>query len=46
MKYYQEIAPGVAMEMAEVLSLDQLFKTPAGDFPNSLNTQEGTALNL
>ena len=46
MKYYQEIAPGVAMDRAEVLSLDQLFKTPAGDFPNSLNTQEGTALNL
>ena len=46
MKYYQEIAPGVAMDRAEVLSLDEVLKTPAGDFPNSLKTQEGTALNL
>jgi hypothetical protein len=46
MKYYQEIAPGVAMDRAEVLSLDEVFKTPAGEFPNSLKTQEGTALNL
>ncbi len=46
MKYYQEVAPGVAMDRAEVLSLEEEFKTPAGDFPNSLKTQEGTALNL
>jgi len=46
MKYYQEIAPGVAMDRAEVLNLDQEFSTPAGDFSNTLKTQEGTALNL
>lgn len=45
MKYYQEIAPGVAMDRAEVLNLDQGFSTPAGDFSNTLKTQEGTALN-
>ncbi len=46
MKYYQEIAPGVAMDRAQVLSLDEVLRTPAGEFPNSLKTQEGTALNL
>lgn len=46
MKYYQEIAPGVAMDRAEVISLDDELQTPAGSFPNSLKTREGTALNL
>lgn len=46
MKYYQEIAPGVAMDRAEVLSINEEFQTPAGTFPSSLKTQEGTALNL
>ena len=45
MKYYQEIAPGVAMDRAEVLSLDEEFQTPVGSFPGSPKTQEGTALN-
>ncbi len=44
-KYYQEIAPGVAMDRAEVISLDDTFETPAGSFSNCLKTQEGTALN-
>jgi hypothetical protein len=46
MKYYQEIAPGVAMDRAEVVSLNDELQTPAGNFPNSLKTMEGTALNL
>lgn len=46
MKYYQEIAPQVAMDRAEVISLDEVFSAPAGEFPNSLVTQEGTALNI
>jgi hypothetical protein len=45
MKYFQEIAPGVAMDRAEIISLDEVFKTPAGKFTNSLKIQEGTALN-
>jgi hypothetical protein len=45
MKYYQEIAPGVAMDRAEVIRLDDTFDTPAGSFANCLKTQEGTALN-
>ena len=45
MKYFQEIAPGVAMDRAEVLSLDGTFSTPAGKFEGVLKTREGTALN-
>lgn len=45
MKYYQEIAPGIAMDRAEIISLDETFSTPAGKFSKSLNIKEGTALN-
>lgn len=45
MKYYQEIAPDVALDRAEILSLDETLETPAGLFSNCLKTQEGTALN-
>jgi hypothetical protein len=45
MKHYQEIAPGVAMDRAEIVSLDETLKTPAGSFSNCLRTMEGTALN-
>lgn len=45
MRYYQEIAPGVALDRAEIVSLDETLETPAGSFSNSLKTQEGTALN-
>ncbi|MFO7870260.1 MAG: hypothetical protein R6V03_02375 [Kiritimatiellia bacterium] len=44
MKYYQEIAPGVAMDRAQVVSLRERLKTPAGTFENCLKTQEGSAL--
>jgi hypothetical protein len=45
MRYYQEIAPGVALDRAEIVSLDETLETPAGVFFSSLKTQEGTALN-
>jgi hypothetical protein len=45
MRYYQEIAPDVALDRAEIVSLDDTLETPAGVFSNSLKTQEGTALN-
>jgi hypothetical protein len=45
MRYYQEIAPDVALDRAEVVSLDETVETPAGSFSDSLVTQEGTALN-
>jgi hypothetical protein len=45
MRYYQEIAPGVAMDRAEVISLDDTLETPSGRFSDCLKTKEGTALN-
>ncbi len=45
MKYYQEIAPGVAMDRAEIVELDSVCRSPAGTFPKCLRTKEGTALN-
>lgn len=45
MKYYQEIARGVAMDRAEVLKIDDHLDTPAGSFSNCLLTKEGSALN-
>lgn len=45
-KYFQEIAPRVAMDRAEVVSLDTELNTPAGTFIDCLRTQESTALNL
>jgi hypothetical protein len=46
MKYYQEIAPGVAMDRAEVVSLSETCETPAGKFPNCLKVKEGSALEF
>ena len=46
MKYFQEIAPRVAMDRAEVISTDETFSSPAGEFADVLVTKEGTALNL
>ncbi len=46
MKYYQEIAPGTAMDRAEIVSLDETCKVPAGTFSKCLKIKEGTALNI
>lgn len=46
MMYYQEIAPEVAMDRAEVIDLNYELETPAGTFKDCLRTKEGTALNL
>ena len=46
MKYYQEIAPGIAMDRAEVISINEKLKTPAGNFNNCLKTREGSALKI
>jgi hypothetical protein len=43
-RYYQEIAPGVAMDRAEIVSLKATLKTPAGDFTNCLKVEETTPL--
>lgn len=44
-RYYQEIAPGVALDRAEIISISETYKTPAGTFTNCLKTEETTALN-
>ena len=45
MKYYQEEAPGKAMDRAEVMSLSETFKTPAGTFTGCLRTRESSELD-
>jgi hypothetical protein len=45
MKYYQEFAPKLALDRAEITSLDATLKTPAGSFQNCLRIREGSALN-
>ena len=45
MRYYQEMAPGVAMDRAEIVSLTETLKTPAGTFSKCVKTREGTALD-
>ena len=43
-RYFQEIAPKVAMDRAEIVSLSAALKTPAGDFTNCLKIDETTPL--
>jgi hypothetical protein len=45
MRYYQEIAPGVAMDRAEIVSLSETCKTPAGTFKNCMKVKEGSAID-
>jgi hypothetical protein len=44
MKYAQEVAPGVAMDRAQVLTVSDTLSTPAGKFENGLTTKETSAL--
>ncbi|MEW6604584.1 MAG: hypothetical protein AB1351_07835 [Thermoproteota archaeon] len=43
-RYHQEIAPGVAMDRAEIVSMDETVETPAGTFENVLAILETTPL--
>jgi len=43
-RYHQEIAPGVAMDRAEIISLTETLRTPAGIFKNVLKIVETTPL--
>lgn len=43
-RYYQEIAPGAAMDRAEIVSISETVKTPAGEFKNCLKVEETTPL--
>ncbi len=44
MKYYQELAPGIAMDRAEVISISETCNTPAGEFENCLVTRESSGI--
>jgi hypothetical protein len=44
MKFYQEIAPKVAMDRAAVVSLTETLRVPAGTFTNVLKVEETTPL--
>jgi hypothetical protein len=46
MRYYQEIAPGVAMDRAEIMSVTDTCKTPAGTFSRCLKVKETSALEF
>jgi hypothetical protein len=46
MRYYQEIAPGVAMDRAEIVSVDDTCKTPAGTFAKCMKVKETSALEF
>jgi hypothetical protein len=44
LRYYQEMAPKIAMDRAEVVSLTDRLTTPAGTFEKCLKTEETTPL--
>ena len=43
-RYYQEIAPNIAMDRAEIISMSETMKTPAGNFANVLKIEESTPI--
>src|SRR5215210_4407179 len=43
-RYYQEIAPSVAVDRAEIIDMGEAVQTPSGDFTDTLITRETTAL--
>ena len=43
-KFYQEIAPKVAMDRVEIVSIEETVKTPAGTFQHCLHLKETTPL--
>ena len=43
-RYYQEVAPGVAMDRAEIVGTSEVLRTPAGEFTDGLKVFETTPL--
>jgi hypothetical protein len=43
-RYYQEIAPNVALDRAEIIDIGEVIQTPSGDFTDTLITQETNPL--
>ena len=46
MKYYQEVAPEVAMDRAEIIDVEYEIETPAGTISKCIKMKEGSALKL
>jgi hypothetical protein len=44
-KYYQEVAPDVALDKGEIVSTTEVLNTPAGKFINCLKIEETTDMN-
>jgi hypothetical protein len=44
MKYYQEIAPSIAEDRAEIIDVNDKISTPAGDFEKVLKIEESNPL--
>ena len=44
-RHYQEQAPGVAMDRAEIVSTKATIQTPAGTFSNCVNVAESTPMS-
>ncbi len=45
-KYFQEIAPGVAMDRGEIIGLAETLKTPAAEFKNCLKTEDSSQIEV
>ncbi|MDZ4684787.1 MAG: hypothetical protein SH850_06815 [Planctomycetaceae bacterium] len=43
-RHYQEVAPKVALDRVEIVSVSETLKTPAGEFRQSVKTEETTPL--
>ena len=43
-RYHHEVAPGVALDRAEVVGVSETFETPAGKFSDCLKVEESSAL--
>jgi len=43
-RYYQEMAPEVAMDRAEIVGISETVKVPVGTFKNCLKTRESSSL--
>jgi hypothetical protein len=43
-RYYQEIAPDIALDRAEIIDMGEVILTPSGDFTDTLITQETNPL--
>jgi hypothetical protein len=45
-RFYLEVAPKVAMDRAEIVSLSEVVQVPAGTFKNCLRTKESSAIEM